>query len=47
MNTDNFVAEVLEGQAVSPSTSLARDAVALALASEQAADEGGRVTLRS
>jgi hypothetical protein len=46
-NTDRFVAEVLDGQEVAPSTSLARDAVALALGAEQAADEGGRVYLRT
>jgi phage terminase large subunit-like protein len=45
-NTDRFVAEVLDGQEVVPSTALARDAVAIALAAEQAAEEGGRVYLR-
>jgi biliverdin reductase len=44
-NTERFIAEVLDGQPVEPSTSLARDAVALALGAEQAAEEGGRVTL--
>jgi biliverdin reductase len=44
-NTDRFVAEVLDGQEVVPAAALARDAVALALGAEQAAEEGGRVTL--
>ena len=45
-NTDRFIAEVLDGQPVEPSASLARDAVALALGAERAAEEGGRVSLR-
>ncbi len=44
-NTDRFIAEVLDGQPVEPATSLARDAVALALGAEQASEEGGRVYL--
>ena len=45
-NTDRFIAEVLDGAPVEPSTTLARDAVALALGAEQAAEEGGRVSLQ-
>ncbi len=44
-NTDRFVAEVVDGQEVMPSPALARDAVALALGAEQAAEGGGRVNL--
>jgi biliverdin reductase len=45
-NTERFIAEVLDGQPVEPDPVLAREAVALALAAEQAAHEGGRVYLR-
>ena len=44
-NTENFLSEVLEGAAVDPPVSLARNAIALALGAEQAAIEGGRVPL--
>ena len=44
-NTANFLAEVLDEAPVSPPTTTARNAVAVALAAEQAAEENGRVTL--
>lgn len=44
-NTERFVAEVMAGATVSPAVHLARDAVAVALAAEQSAEHGGRVTL--
>ena len=45
-NTDRFVHEVLDGASVDPSPDLARNSVAVALAAEKAAMDGGRVTLR-
>src|SRR5262249_42891555 len=42
-NTAHFVDEVLDGATVTPSTRLARDAVAVALAAEESAVHGGRV----
>ncbi|MGH2352204.1 MAG: Gfo/Idh/MocA family protein [Chloroflexota bacterium] len=45
-NTERFLREVLDGAPVDPSTALAREAVAVALAAEEAADHGGRVHLR-
>ena len=45
-NTERFIREVLDGAPVEPATARARDAVALALAAEQAAQAGDRVVLR-
>jgi len=45
-NTEHFVAEVLDGEPVFPDVGLAREAVAVARAAEQAAEEGARVSLR-
>jgi biliverdin reductase len=45
-NTERFLREVLDGAPVEPAAARARDAVALALAAEQAARAGNRVTLR-
>jgi biliverdin reductase len=44
-NTAHFLDEVLGGIAVSPDTRFARDAVAVALAAEEAAGGGGRVAI--
>lgn len=44
-NTERFVAEVMDGATVSPTVRLARDAVAVALAVEESAVRGERVTL--
>ncbi|HEX2186704.1 MAG TPA: Gfo/Idh/MocA family oxidoreductase [Chloroflexota bacterium] len=45
-NTEHFIGEVLDGDEVSPATSLAREAVAVALAADEAASLGERVYLR-
>ena len=45
-NTARFLNEILRGDPVEPSTALAREAVAVALAAEQAATDGSRIPIR-